>query len=246
MAQTGLKYNRILIALLVLASLIWMFFQLADAVLDNETRSFDTLVILAFRTASDLSDPLGPIWVEELARDVTALGGVGVLTFLILASAGLLWLHGKRKLTGFLLVAVTSGITLSQVLKLGFDRQRPDLVPHEAAVYTASFPSGHSLMAAIVYLTLGVLLARTFERRSVKAYVMSLAAFLVIAVGVSRVYLGVHWPTDVLAGWILGAAWALMCGVIASWLSQRGSLEKEDQAFSEGADTTISPSDPSS
>jgi undecaprenyl-diphosphatase len=209
------RFSRILVVLLVLASLIWLFFRLADAVAGHQTHSFDTLVILAFRNSADLSDPLGPIWVEELARDVTALGGVGVLTFLVLASAGFLWLRQKRRLTAVLLGCVGTGILLSQFLKSGFDRPRPDLVSHEAAVYTASFPSGHSLMAAIVYLTLGVLIARTLEHGVTKAYIILLATVVVVAVGISRVYLGVHWPTDVLAGWIVGAAWALLCGVIA-------------------------------
>ncbi|TDT77970.1 undecaprenyl-diphosphatase [Litoreibacter halocynthiae] len=222
--------SRIISALFVLASMIWVFFELADAVIENETHRFDTLVMLAFRNPADFSDPLGPVWVEELARDITALGGVGILTFLALSSAGFLWLQGQQRLTGLLLVAVTTGISLSQMLKSGFDRPRPELVSHESAVYTASFPSGHSLMAAIVYLTLAVLLARTLDSRTAKAYVITLATFVVIAVGVSRVYLGVHWPTDVLAGWIVGAAWALLCGVIASWLARRGRLEGETTA----------------
>jgi undecaprenyl-diphosphatase len=93
-------------------------------------------------------------------------------------------------------------------------------------VYSASFPSGHSMMAAIVYLTLGAMLLRTQADRRVKAYCLAVAVLLTLLVGTSRVYLGVHWPTDVLAGWALGAAWAMMCWLIMLWLQDRGAVEK--------------------
>ena len=108
------------------------------------------------------------------------------------------------------LVAVSSGVLLSQTMKWAYARPRPELVPHGAEVYTASFPSGHSMMSAIVYLTLGALLARTQSDQGVKVYILSVAVILTVLVGTSRVYLGVHWPTDVLAGWALGGVWALV------------------------------------
>lgn len=216
-----------LIALFVVVSLFWGFFQLSDAVVDGDTHRFDTYVMVMLRNPDDLSDPLGPPWVQVVGRDVTALGGVGVLTFLVVAVAGLLRLTGQRRLTWLLLISVSTGVALSQFLKSGFDRPRPDLVSHEAVIYTASFPSGHSLMAAVVYLTLGVFLARTLENRAAKGYVISLAIFVVLAVGLSRIYLGVHWPTDVVAGWIVGSGWALMCGVLANRLDKRGRIEHE-------------------
>lgn len=213
--------------MIVLTSLFWGFIELAQAVGSSETRAFDARVILMLRNPTDLSDPLGPPWVEELARDLTALGGVAGLTFLVLAVAGFLWLRKQRRTAWFLLLSVSPGVVLSQLLKSFFDRPRPDLVPHGSLVYTASFPSGHSLMAAIVYLTLGALLARTLDDWVLKAYVMLLATFATLMVGVSRIYLGVHWPTDVLAGWVVGAAWALLCALVARWLEQRGNIEPE-------------------
>ena len=114
---------------------------------------------------------------------------------------------------------------LSTLFKSAFDRARPDLVAHHAQVYSASFPSCHSMMSAVVYLTLGALLARMHEGRRVKAFFLATAAFITMLVGISRVYLGVHWPTDVLAGWSAGAAWAIACWLAALWFQQRGAVE---------------------
>ena len=217
----------LLLALALAASAIWGFAELADEVLEGETHAFDETVLLALRSATDHGDPLGPGWLEEMMRDVTALGSTGVLTFITLAVAGFLALQGKTHAALFVLLAVGGGMLLSTLLKMGFDRPRPDLVPHATLVYTASFPSGHSTMAAVVYLTLGALLARVQPRRLLKLYLIGLAVLLTVAVGASRVYLGVHWPTDVVAGWALGAAWALVCWAGALWLQRRGRVESE-------------------
>ena len=128
------------------------------------------------------------------------------------------------------LAAVGGGIVLSSLLKAGFERPRPELVPHGSLVYTASFPSGHSMMAAVVYLTLGALLARAQPRRRLKVYLLALAVLVTVAVGISRVYLGVHWPTDVLAGWTIGGAWALLWWAVALGLQRRGRIEPEEEA----------------
>ncbi len=123
---------------------------------------------------------------------------------------------------------------MSTLLKQLFSRPRPDLVPHESFVYTASFPSGHSMMAAVTYLTLGALLARVQPRRQVKAYLLVLAALVTLLVGISRVYLGVHWPTDVLAGWAAGAIWALLSWLVARWLQRRGQVEPDADELATG------------
>lgn len=212
--------------LLIVAALLWAFARITNAVVGGETRAFDTSLLIALRNPADLTDPLGPIWIEELGRDLSALGGTFVLSFLTLSVAGLFWLQRRRITSAFLLLAVTTGVGLSQLLKAGFDRPRPDLVSQETAIYTASFPSGHSMMAAVVYLTLAVLAARTLKRRREKGYVVSLAILIVLGVGISRVYLGVHWPTDVLAAWIIGAGWALFCGIFARFLDRAGPDRK--------------------
>jgi undecaprenyl-diphosphatase len=219
--------NRGLVVLLLVAAFGWGFVELADEVREGETRSIDTTILLALRVPGDPADPLGPGWFEELARDITALGGVGVLTLLTLAVAGLLWLQGHHRSVVLVLVSVAGGLLLSTLFKEAFDRPRPDLVPHGATVYTASFPSGHSMMAAVTYLTLAVMYARVEPRRAVKIYLIAVATLIILLVGASRVYLGVHWPTDVLAGWLAGATWALLCWLVARWLQRRGAVEPE-------------------
>jgi undecaprenyl-diphosphatase len=215
----------VLAALALAAAALWGFVELAGEVLEGETRAFDERILLALRSPADPSDPLGPGWLEELMRDVTGLGSTGVLTFITLAAAGFLALDRKTHAALLVVAAVGGGMLLSTLLKMGFDRPRPDLVPHGTLVYTASFPSGHATLSAVAYLTLGALLARVQPRLVLKLYLLGLAILLTVSVGVSRVYLGVHWPTDVLAGWALGAAWALFCWAAALWLQRRGQVE---------------------
>ena len=148
-----------------------------------------------------------------------------MLTIVVLATLAYLLLARKRGAALLVLGAVVGGMLLSTGLKLGFERPRPDLVPHGARVYTASFPSGHAMLSAITYLTLGALLARVQEGRRIQAFLMGLAVFITLLVGVSRVYLGVHWPSDVLAGWAVGAAWAALCWFVALQLQRRGKVE---------------------
>jgi undecaprenyl-diphosphatase len=204
---------------------LWGFAELAGEVSQGGTAGIDRRILLGLRNPDDLSDPIGPTWFEEAARDMTALGGHAVLGIVSLATLAYLMMTGKRQAALFLLVAVGGGMLLSAGLKLGFERARPDLVPHHARVYTASFPSGHAMLSAVVYLTLAALLARVQSERRVKTMIIVLAVLLTLLVGMSRVYLGVHWPTDVLAGWCGGAAWASLCWFVALQLQRRGRVE---------------------
>ena len=213
----------LLLAAVVLA--VWGVAELTDEVLEGATRSLDRDILLALRTEGDLSDPIGPRYFEEMGRDLTALGGTVVITGATVLAAGFFLIRGSFSSMVFLLVATGGGIAITGIAKQVFDRPRPDLVPHESIVYTASFPSGHSMMAAVAYLTLGVLIARVLPQRRQKIYVLSVAVILTLAVGISRVYLGVHWPTDVAAGWLAGAGWAVLCVLVAHLLSRRGHVE---------------------
>jgi undecaprenyl-diphosphatase len=226
--------RRSLVTLIAGAAALFAFFKIANAVGAGSTRSFDEAIILAMRTPGNLADPVGPLWFQEMVRDFTALGSTGVLTFVVFAIAGFLAMTAKGHAALFVLASVGSGVLLSETMKWIHSRPRPDLVPHGAEVYSASFPSGHSMMSAVVYLTLGALLARTQANRSVKVYILTLAAVLAMLVGLSRVYLGVHWPTDVLAGWTLGGVWALACWSLMVWLQARGQVEAETNGTGAG------------
>ena len=170
---------------------------------------FDRGLLIGLRSATDLSDPLGPAWLEEAARDVTALGGTAFLSLVTAAIATIFLANGQWRLASFAAVSVIGATAASETLKALILRPRPDLVPHEVAVYSASFPSGHSMLAAAAFFTLAFALAREFDRRRNRVFLYVIAAVATFLVGASRVYLGVHWPTDVLAGWLAGIAWAV-------------------------------------
>lgn len=223
----------VLLALAGVAAGVWGFALLADEVLEGGTQAFDQKVMLAFRHTADRT-LLGPPSVQEAARDITSLGGVAVLTLVTAIAAGFLALDGKKHMALFVCGSVLSGLAASSMLKDLFHRPRPDIVPYSAYFSGPSFPSGHSMMSAVTYLTLGALLARSQERKRLKAYFLLVAMLLTLAVGITRVYLGVHWPTDVFAGWTAGAVWALLCWLIAGALQKRRALERE----SEHAQTT--------
>jgi undecaprenyl-diphosphatase len=209
------------------AAALFAFASLADEVVEGDTRAFDEFVLLAFRSQTNLSDPVGPGWLEEMMRDFTSLGSIAVLASITLAVVGYLVLVHKRRVAMMVVGGVASGTLLSGLLKWVFARSRPDLVPHISEVYTQSFPSGHAMLSAIVYLTLGALLARTQAEPRVKIYLLGVAAAATFIVGLSRVYLGVHWPTDVLAGWAIGAGWAFLCWLVMLWLQSQGTIEPE-------------------
>ena len=208
------------------AAMLAVFGMIAGKVADGQTRAFDEAILRALRNPQDLADPIGPPWLEHVMRDMTSLGSFTVVSFVTLVSVGYLLIDAKRAAALFVLVAIAGGVVLSEALKHLFARPRPELVAHLVEVQTASFPSGHAMLSAVTYLTLGALLARILSRKRLKAYVISVAILLALLIGASRVYLGVHWPTDVLAGWCAGAAWAMACWLLAMWLQKRGRIEQ--------------------
>jgi undecaprenyl-diphosphatase len=207
----------LLSALLFAALALWAFLHIAEEMGEGDTRAFDTAVLMAMRTG-DTHDPIGPAWLEFAARDVSALGGFTVLTLLTVIAGGFLAITKKYVDALVLLAAVLGATALSESLKLGYARPRPELVAHAVETLGSSFPSGHATLSAATYLTIGALLAHAQEQRRVKAYIHVTAIALALLIGVSRVYLGVHWPTDVLAGWCIGAAWSILCVTVANWL----------------------------
>lgn len=200
------------------------FVFVAYAVFGGSTAGFDRDVLLALRASDNVADPIGPRWVEEAARDLTALGSNSVLGIAVLAAVLYLFLAGRSNAALLLMAAIAGGVFLVAALKIGFARPRPDIVPPLARTFTTSFPSSHAAVSAAVYLTLGALFARIAAARVVKMYVVALAVGLTLIVGASRVYLGLHYPTDVLAGWCIGAAWAMLCWAVALYLQKRGKI----------------------
>ena len=220
----------ILLSLLLVAGSIWGFVEVADLVVEGASQSFDELAILALREFEKVDQPVGAAWLLALARGVTALGGMPFLAVVSVAVVGYLALQRRYAACWLVLASVCGGMIVTMVLKQVFARPRPSLVPHLTGVTSFSFPSGHSMLSAVTYLTLGALLARTTSRVRVKIYILSLATLLSGVIGLSRIYLGVHYPTDVLAGWCAGLAWALICAVIARWLQKSGAVEPPAQA----------------
>jgi undecaprenyl-diphosphatase len=210
------------IALLILVLGTLAFLGIAEEVMEGDTLTLDQRILMAMRVPGDPTQPIGPAWVEESFRDFTGLGGMGVLGLLTVATLGYLWLMGLRRAAVYLLLAIVGGLLVSLALKAGFHRPRPDLISHGSMVYTSSFPSGHSMLSATIYLTGGAMLALWHRRRSVRLFILACAVLATLLVGVSRVYLGVHWPSDVLAGWAGGAAWAALCWLLARRLQLHG------------------------
>ncbi len=169
---------------------------------------FDRSIILGLRAWG------GPRWLPGVAVDMTALGGGTALTLIVAIVAGLLFVQ-RHWLTALAMIAASaSGGLVVAFVKAQIGRARPDIVDHLVVVSHASFPSGHSANSAVVYLTLAGLAQQVTPDRATRRYVMLIAILLVGAIGCSRVYLGVHWPSDVLAGWSFGTLWAL-----AWWLA---------------------------
>jgi undecaprenyl-diphosphatase len=204
---------------------VYGFIELADEIREGEMRHFEEWVLRAFRQPTNPAVPIGPGWLPGAVTDITALGGTAVLAMVTVIAVGYLLLQHRYAAMVLVIVAASGGGLLSGALKDAFGRTRPDIVPHLSKVGGLSFPSGHSMAAAVIYLTLGALLARFTGRRRVRAYVIAVSLTLTLLIGVTRIYLGVHYPTDVLAGWAAGLGWALGCWLVARYLQYRGTVE---------------------
>jgi undecaprenyl-diphosphatase len=210
---------------LTIAVLLFAFGLVAQEVSEGEPLAFDQNIMHALRNPANPSVPVGPAWLQETARDVTSLGSTIVLGIITFAVVGYLFLARRPAVAWLMLGAVLGGVAINNLLKYAFARPRPDFATHAARVFTTSFPSGHAALSAITYLTVGALLARIHPSLAIRIYLMAVAVFLILLIGMSRIYLGVHYPSDVLGGWCIGAAWAMGCWVLMVWLENRGQVE---------------------
>lgn len=213
----------LLAAIALVSGLILAFLYIADGMVEGEMEAFDRAILMIFRDPTNVDQVVGPAWMQEMVRDITALGSFSLLGLIVLAVCGYLVLAKMRSEALLVAGSVVGGTIISTLLKMGYNRPRPDLTAMSTQ-FTASFPSGHAMLSAVAFLTLGALLARLAPTRPLQFFSIAVGIFLTLIVGVSRLYMGVHYPSDVLAGWSLGAAWALLCGTVATMLQRQGSI----------------------
>ncbi|MBB3590698.1 undecaprenyl-diphosphatase [Rhizobium sp. BK529] len=218
-----------LITFACLAGGLFLLQRLTSEVMEGETLGFDRTILLWLREPGNLAQPIGPHWLTHAIGDITSLGGITVLSILTLLATIYLLLDRRTAIAAFLFLSVLSGWLASTGLKILIARARPDIVPHLVDVNDLSFPSGHAMVSAVTYLTLGALLARTQRYRATRIFVMGAGIFLAVIIGLSRVYLGVHYPTDVLAGWVAGSLWALLCWLVSKRFIARTAGEAESE-----------------
>jgi undecaprenyl-diphosphatase len=228
--RAGWKDFVLLLAAATLFGSLAVFVEVTDLVVEGKLHETERLGMRSLRMPDDPARPIGPRWLQHVGLDVSALGGGAVLTIMTLLVIGYLLLQGRYHATVFLLIAALGGLALNKSLKAYFGRERPDIVPHLSEVSSASYPSGHSMLSSIIYLTLGVMLARSVKSRRLRVYFVSAALTLSFLIGLSRIYLGVHYPTDVIAGWAAGTAYAIVCALVSYWLQRRGTVEPEENA----------------
>lgn len=220
--QRQARQNWVLLCgLAAVCACLWLFLETTGEAGEGEHSRLEQGVLRSFRHADDPGRLIGPHWVAEAARDFSALGGTSVTVFLTALVAGYLACHRRKRVAVFVIVTIAGGGLLGLGLKHAFGRCRPTVVPYLMEATDASFPSGHSMNSTVVYLTLGILLARSTGNRMTRGYFIGSALLLSGLVGLSRVMLGVHYPTDVAAGWAAGTGWTLTCWITADLLRRR-------------------------
>ncbi|QDH72356.1 phosphatase PAP2 family protein [Brevundimonas sp. M20] len=208
-------------ALLVIALGVMAFVELADDMTEADGQMFDLQVLHWLQPVA--GEPRGPWWLHEAAADLTSLGGISVLTLFAVIAFSFLLIQRKRLSALLLVVGLLGGVCLSEGLKALFERERPPLAYQAVETLNASFPSGHALLSTVFYLTVGVMLTRAFPQKRFKAFILGCAITIAMLIGLTRVYLGAHWASDVIAGWCAGAAWAMALWLVAYAVERRQS-----------------------
>lgn len=209
---------KLLLNLCVIAFSLFVFIVVAQEVKNGSTKEFDYWVLNSLRLSGNVKMPVGPEWLNILMTDITALGGAAIIALVTLTMIFYLFLKKNYSFLWLILIATLGGAVISLGLKELFSRERPPIEYHLLTVKSLSFPSGHATMSSIVYLTQGALVAKIQSVKSLKIYFILIAAVLVFLIGISRIYLGVHYPTDVVAGWSIGITWASVCWLITQYV----------------------------
>lgn len=227
--QRLLRFAREELGAVIALGVIWggiaAFIEIADAMTETDGQAFDQRVLDFVRPGPNPADPIGPHWLETAMTDITSLGGLSVLVLFALIATGVLLIQKKPWSALMLAASLAGGLMLSEVMKGVFERGRPPELFRSVETINASFPSGHALLSTVFYLTLGVMLERAFARRRMKIYILTAAVLVALLVGISRVYLAAHWASDVMGGWALGAAWAMVCW-LAAYVVQRQAVKR--------------------
>ena len=211
----------ILLAVLVLMGTTgWIFHDIQDDIRSGTPSDLDERILLLFRVPGSPEVLRGPGWIENAVRDLTSLGGRAVLTLVTLAVSGFFLLRRQFRPLIFLWIVVISGTVLMGELKTFYARPRPGLSLRLAGESSLSFPSGHAMMSTMIYMTLAVMVAEFQKSGRLRVYIVGFAAFLATLIGLTRVILGMHYPSDVVAGWTVGLCWALFCWLVAHWLKR--------------------------
>jgi undecaprenyl-diphosphatase len=195
------------------------FVEIADDMTETDGQAFDQMVLHWMQPVA--GQPRGPWWLHEAAADITSLGGIAVLTLFAVVALGMLLILRKWLSALLLLIGLAGGVALSEGLKALFQRERPPAAFQAVETLNASFPSGHALLSTVFYLTVAVMMTRAFPRRRLKAYVLGVGMVFALMVGMTRVYLGAHWASDVMAGWCVGAAWAMALWLVSYAVERR-------------------------
>jgi undecaprenyl-diphosphatase len=222
--KSGLNEIKILLIVLTVLGGILVFIGIANEVVEGDTQHFDNYILKLLREPDDVSQPAFPGWVTDAMEDITSLGSATIIVLFTLIVSGYLLLRKKYYLLWLVLAATIGGALIVWGLKEFIGRTRPTIVTHLLEENSLSFPSGHSMMSAIVYLTQATLISRAQENRNAKIYIISTALILTFLIGISRIYIGVHYPTDVIAGWVAGISWALLCWYVASVIERKRDL----------------------
>ena len=203
-----------LVAQLLLLATVALFLAVLVAMLAGQTQAADEWTLLALRLPQDSGRMVGPSWLSDVMVAITALGEASTLTaFVLLAVA---WFHfrGDRRALRMMLVVGIGGLLLMLALKYGIGRPRPDLVPHLARIDHGSFPSGHAMMTMAIFLSIAVLVGRGLRSARRRGTLVAVAVASSLLIGTTRLFVGVHYPSDVLAGWMIGLSWAAACWLV--------------------------------